>query len=1182
MKSTKQISMVEKLVKDMIEVGDSDLFAGSVKSLCDMNKAIKAQEQLLGELKKAGDVRGLRVIAKDALKEQKEQVEAIQSLVEAREELARIDKEQNKEAYDAQIENIKAISQTIGDLSKKSTELQASASKFGKDMEYSLSQYDRILTQREERYKELGKAGTLLEEGFSKRFSASIDSFAGGVGDLQGVGSTFTSALASLGSYLAIKQGMASSKAKSSEDESVSDQAASSAKMLGTFSKIAGTLAIVGGSIMALVKLFQFVEGTVIEANKKLLDGTGIIDIMAVGSGDVSKNLEKVRDTFRDKDFASAMGITLEDTMDLVTSFEKLNFGIKQFGGGVEGMENMKEAMKVARGQAYALGISMDEASEHMARFAFDLGLSAQDGAVVGRMADQFANIRDMALQSSYQTGNFFKKVNDLTGSLDNMNYRTEEAGSLMIRFAKVLGKSGLDAALSQLFSGFRGEGYLDQLKRNMLTKSKELQKATKVEAIRFGQTFLKVFGTGKEGEVGGQVESLLNAVGGGALDEVKSAQADERGKKLMEVIGGLDQGKREAVMAKLMKDKSVSDEMRAELYKFMRISRGARKGATQAEKLGAQEEMGAMGNLRSTASLISSVIGDKDINKLGVVSKAALEQFGVSKDQIELFAQLQTGFKGQFKEAQGVMKDKTLSPEEKKAKIKEMNAGLKVNEQGQLVMKDTGEAVKNFNDFLQAQGDTLEKQFEIKGPKTQEQYLDEGVKATTSVFNVLNNTIAGILNDISSGIYGILTFFGGENEDERRAKQEAARQVQEKYDVLSAEKSAMDEKIREEEKRLNAKSFQKMNTAQKAKYKEEQKALAKQKAIRKEKGAEVSRTKEVLREIQTGEFDAYIDDYDKEDILKKASEDVLNRRKRTGKEQGELGELQAREREIGGELSDIIGGSTFKDLNNYLQKASQSGTLDDKVVRLMAQKGMTYERDEGDQTSSNVLRDKDGLVLAESSLSQYGGLESVTFKESTAEEKLRKETLAQLQREATPAQRTKLATEDQKARSKLSIEQQKEAYIKANKETKEEELKALATALGMKEGASAEKIASKYFGASTEDQAKYKKKIAGLSIGGNEAARQIFAQPVNDILITDDGQVWKLDRSDQITPMSGGGYAMSKPGGAIDDYIGKRMSGGGGGIAINVNGAQNPEEVGRVVMRHIKEYQATLMGSVK
>ena len=265
---------------------------------------------------------------------------------------------------------------------------------------------------------------------------------------------------------------------------------------------------------------------------------------------DTQKNLEKVRDTFRDPDFASAMGVSLEDTMGLVTAFNDLNMGIKQFGGGVKGMERMKESMKQARGFAYGLGISMDEAQQYMAKFSFNMGVAAKDGTVVGRMASDFAAIRDMALQSSYSTGNFFKKIESVVEELDNMNLRTKEAGALLIRFGRAVGKSGLDKALQQLFSGFRSEGYLDQMKRNMLTKSDKLVRAVKAETIRVGKAFAETYGgkviKDEEGNVvkreGGEaLDFVLGQAGAGNMDELIEKMSTMNAKEQQKLMADLN-----------------------------------------------------------------------------------------------------------------------------------------------------------------------------------------------------------------------------------------------------------------------------------------------------------------------------------------------------------------------------------------------------------------------------------------------------------------------------------------------------------------------------------------------------------------------------------------------------------------------------------------------------------------
>ena len=83
--------------------------------------------------------------------------------------------------------------------------------------------------------------------------------------------------------------------------------------------------------------------------------------------------------------------------------------------------------------------------------------------------------------------------------------------------------------------------------------------------------------------------------------------------------------------------------------------------------------------------------------------------------------------------------------------------------------------------------------------------------------------------------------------------------------------------------------------------------------------------------------------------------------------------------------------------------------------------------------------------------------------------------------------------------------------------------------------------------------------------------------------MITANGEVWRLNRQDRYTPL-GGGFAFSKPGGEIDQYIGRRMSAGGRGgntfdIDIVVNGAATNDETGRIIALKIKEAMRQYMG---
>lgn len=1211
---TELTSIFSTLIKEINEAGQSDLLKGSIGSIKDLQSVLKEQDKLIDKTLRAGDEKSAMRLLKAAKQAQEAQVEATENLREAKEKLLKLDQEGNAKGRDAQLKVIGKINQEINRLAREAKLMQKNAAEFGKGAEYSMEKYSRVLQNREERIKELGKTGAIFEEKFANRFEGAVNAFTSGVGDIESFGETFAGGLKLLGTYLLVRKG------KSEEKGAMGKGGLGVANMLGGLSKVVSTLAIVGGSIMMLVKLFKMVEGTVIEANKALLDGgVAINDLYNVGMGDTQKNLEKIRDTFRDPSFANAMGIPLADTMALVAGFNQLNMGIKQFGGGEAGMVKMKEAMKDAKGMAFGLGISMDEAQQYMAKFTHDLGVSAKDGSIIGKMAGDFANIRDMALQSSYSTGNFFKKVTELTDQLDNMNYRTKEAGTLVLRFASVLGKSGLDKALQSLFSGFRGEGYLEQMRRNMMAKSEEVKKALKVEAIKFAKAFKESFG-GEDGE-GGMNALLMERVG--AKDE----------KDLIKKLATLNEKERQNLFTEMKQQEGVTEEFTDQLYKFIRLARGTKDKATGAEVQGAQEEMGATGNLRTKFALIQARIGDRDINDAGVVTKEMLTKFNVTKEQIEAFAQLQTTMKGDLRRAQELVKNKTdikdLS-EEDQTFLEEQGLSLK---DGQLIMAETQLAVKNFSDYLQAQDEAKFKDLKPEeAAKTQEQYLDEGVKATTSVFNVLNNTIAGILNTISTGIYKVVEALFGEslNEKEKRIQREIIEDLSKSMENAQAQEKEAGKRVRSLQKQVDADKFvdtEKMTDKDRKKFERESAArkeeLAKAKAEQAKFKERAQLDRETIQELQVNasQYAGTFSTASREEFIEGARETVLGK---TGA--GKLGEfrrseeadMQAFQDEFQGriKLSDAAGGKeyqikSYKDLQKYLSDATEfdpSG-VDKKVLELMAKLKLEFKQKvEKESKRKGETRILDESLVKEGQGEVAGGKRQtrestqIIFGESfnrttsrSPESDLSQQTLKSLKEPVPKVQRDREAKEEVKATEKQQIEIQTKAIIEAAKETKEKEVKAVAKALNLSSNASADKIATAFDKATPKQIAKLK----ALGIGGNETVNKLLGRPTaptaptvtkvdenptKDILITSDGQVWKLDRQDQFTPMSGGGYAMSKPGGAIDEYIGKRMGTGGGSftITVNVNGAKNPVETSRQVVQEIRKAQDALTGGTR
>jgi hypothetical protein len=1313
-KDTELLSIFSQTIKEINDAGQSDILKGSISSIKALQSVIKEQDKLIDKTLRAGDEKAAMRILKSAKQAQEAQVEATNNLREAKEKLLKLEQEGNTKARDAQLKVVSKINQEINRLAREAKLMQKNAAEFGKGAEYSLNQYSRLLETREERIKELGKAGALIEEKFANRFEASVNAFTSGVGDLESFGDTFAGSLKSLGSYLQQRAGKAAEKAQAGQGS------LGMANMLGTFSKIAATAAVVAGSVMVLVKLFQFIEGSVLEANKKLLAQASIADLSAVAFGSTADNLKAMRKEFQKADFANEMNITLDEALELTGAFNQLNLGVKQFGGGLTGIRAMKDAMKEAKGQSYALGISMDEASQYMAKFSFDLGVAASDSNFLSTMADEFASIRDMAIQSGYSTANFFKKVEELAGSLENMNYRSREAGILFLRFSKVLGKSGLDKALQSLFSGFRGEDYLEQLKRNMISKSGELRKATEVEAVRFANNFQRMFG-------GDQAQAALREAGLD-LEGLNSQQ-------IVAKIGALNEAQRQEIMGVLVDDKRVSGEMRDQLYSFMRLARGANAKASTAEKMAAQEEFSAGGNLRANFARMSAFLGDKNINDLSQVGRASLLSLpGVTKEMVQQFAQLQTSFKGQYQRIKGIASGDIAVPgsatkvdertgEERpmtKAEyIASLNAGVSLDENGQLVMTDTRMAIGTFTDFLQAkQSESADPDAQAEREKTTNEYLAEGREATQSVFDVLNNNIQALLRDISGGIMEMVTWLtgGSESDETKRAKQQVLDQYQGMMEELLASDRDDAERLRKRKREL---AVVEARTDLSAEEKASQRAtLTADIAAIEARKTQRSGQRETIRQRQS---------FVRRNKFSATSADALNREAtRQGVEQGIEEFMPANVRAVmdaeakffnervadGRTVGALTGQTTFEGLKAWLNSTRPDVISASGISEVMSRYGMTAIKvhSKGDRTGASVYtsvrsqligsqqtenrqyvtdaerrggaRGQQGVASFDAApiqasmgtvdavylemngldLGRAGGDTQVMANEGIQKGRRGKgyqgmtrakasggsqnvsataalQTQAQDQGnesleairsavETSAAERRRLAEEDQKARSKEAIDQQKQAYLQALDQQSEDQLLAVATALGA-QGTSPEQI-MRALDSATEGQMA---KLRGLS-ATNAVARNLLGggetpyvetpyvetpdpetdaemaaglndpelgghvgmdgQPIEkleDFWVDRNGKIWKINPQDMPSPLGpGGSMAMTKPGGAVQNYVTEVMNsilgnggvGGGFSITVNVNGAQNPTETGRQVVQEIRRAQESLTGRTR
>lgn len=1234
-KDTELLSIFSQTIKEINDAGQSDILKGSIGSIKELQTVLQEQDKLIDKTLRAGDEQAAMRIIKAAKKAQEAQVEATNNLREAKEKLLKLEQEGNKAGRDAQLKEIGKINQEINKLAREAKLMQKNAAEFGKGAEYSLQQYERLIQNREERMKELGKAGALLEEKFSSRFEASVEAFTSGIGDLESFGQTFAGGLKSLASYLQERKGKAEEKAMAGKGSM------GFANMLGTFSKVAGTLAVVAGSVMALVQLFNFVDGTVKKLNKSILETVSPIDLMSHYGLNLADSLEYARKAFNDADFANEIGRAVDDLPELIGGLEDLNMGLKYFGN----FDRMKDSLKQLVGFSQGLGIGLDDAQQYMEKFAVDMGVSASHAGVIQKMEREFAAIRDMAVQSSYSTKNFFNQVKELTESLDSMNDRSKEAGSLFIRFAKIVGPKGVGAMLSGLASGFKNESWLDLIKRQMLTKGKQLGDVLRVEANRTAKQFQET-----------HMNTLLESV-----ENNKNDPAAKRAMELMEkyqIKSGMNPedlveamqrvqkgGDRQALLGALSQVKGAEGAGRA-LGDLIDAARGADPNASRTDRSRAMQRSGSSGNMAMSFAAIENYLREKNIKDISDIELTALEQFGItSQEQVQQFAELQDRLKGQMQLATEMTRGfEGKSAEEQKAIQERLNEmGLKFNAQmGSLVMADEENVkVDSVADMMMAQGADINESFGgIEAHQlTTEELLAQQVSETMTVADKINNHIGAILTDIAGTLQGI--FSAVFSESERSAKERARandtldsnmRQTREAIQANLSQRGAFDRATAVGENQLRESDEYK--SANRGRQREMVEEYRKQRQEEKETNeASLERLKTQLKLFQQQKRDLTQFNFDPVGTEKYNASEALDQTRteaaRNLARSGDTSALSDHARQRIDFMQEALQGTgyrTFKELSDAIKEAGTGQRprqltdalkqLRERNVNVGYKRGMdspdnltgnetifNWQDVTGEggkeamgQVSTVAIFDAQGNIVFGSgksrghTLDQHGfGTQMATFGNRDLIDMAKDDTTLQnIATNTAPKTPAELENEAKRQANAIAGIQEGvtergvlEALKKHEENQRRSKLEEVARALNISpENKSindlSRLIAGRSTGTLTEEQ---QNRLNTLKISGNQVASSFLAGRAvgvqEDFWIDGRGNLWSIDPQDFPTPLGGGAMMMTKPGGPVNNYIDNALrSRGGGGLVVNVtvNGAKNPSEVGREVVRRVKE----------
>lgn len=725
------VDVVSKLIKKLDNLADKGILSASRKDMASLKKYEKTFTRMISGIseayeqgfdKQAGELEEAQMKMTRQVNKYSAQInKCIKKLTTA----------QTDAEKQAATDRIKFLKQEMSEKLKVQNEILEAEMKMNKKITEDYKKRQKGLKER------TAESITKLE--FGADLEKHLNSFTGALTDFSGATSLINSSIAGLAQVFASKAAKSAFQHRKEGGEGVGGTAV----MLGKVSK---TLMVVGasvGAVFALFKAFQAIEGAGKKVNKELINQIGATDLMRDGTNNLVSEVDRLRGILTDPDFSLDLGLSPEEAQNLVAHISKLGMTFRSMGGDGN---KLKETLMNMRQASVALGISSEDAADHMNKFRLELGLSEN---LNKRMGEEFKTIRDLAKQSSFGTADFFSKVKSLTDGLGKLNIRTAQAGKILLNMTKVLGPEAGEAFTKGLIGAFAKEGYTDRIKRLFTTRNKDVVKALSHSAVsqakEFGKNFLG--------------DSFVKEAFGGQYTSGEQILADIQS-------GKLSREDLQSVIGKLTSSKSRQAQGAGrELYKLIEASayNQGRMGTVRA--LG-QADAGA--TLATDASRVLGFLGGMEgVMKPSLGGLKVLESQGYGMEQIEDYRKILTLKSAEF---ENLKKRESLSLEEQE------RFGVKKDANDRLVSVKTNEVIEDLQSYLMANSDDIEQKFGSMKSPSLESLMKDNIVATQTTADVINAHLGSIMQGVYDVVFGFYNaWFGNSQSKADQAAQAGA-----------------------------------------------------------------------------------------------------------------------------------------------------------------------------------------------------------------------------------------------------------------------------------------------------------------------------------------------------------------------------------------------------------------------
>ena len=553
--------------------------------------------------------------------------------------------------------------------------------------------------------------------------------------------------------------------------------------MGGNMGAIVGSLGKVAVALGAAVAVFGVFAAVMLEADKaaksmntKILEGASVFDVGVTKSGELTKNLHQMRQM--SYDLGNEFRLQGEEVAGVANEFLKAGMSMKEFGRfaemGGHNMLGMEDTLRQVLSTSRLLGMDATELAQTYTKMNEDFGMDLE------QIGNAFRDIYTAANLSSIGTQKFMSMITQATGNLALFNIDFNEASALAAEFIETLGEEGASEMLGNLAGKFGKMGYEERKKMDLLSGGG--------------------LGRGIRAGMNAQAAQLESGAGGGIIQSVLR-EMGFGGKGLADALMDMD-ARQQRQMVNLAKNAGLGDEM----------SRKLSQVSFQANALQTDSTKGTRGmDLGSTLAVMQEVaerFGGGDVRKIGFAGMATMENVtGMQGEELDKYMQMIDSMRGQYEDLMSIQKvgmkqaaaDRSMTVQELEQMIKD---NYKVTmKDGKILNTQTKKEITGMTDYLANM--SIDNKDMAEKMTLDQQLAQEAVAETRSLSVVMENTIAGILDNIYNLLTGWTSYIMGSSEESREYVQ---KYIEERTDAIGRNTERMST-LAEERKALMGKN---------------------------------------------------------------------------------------------------------------------------------------------------------------------------------------------------------------------------------------------------------------------------------------------------------------------------------------------------------------------------------------